>query len=206
MQQQELEASLRKPPMSARAVRVTKNIPETPRRVPSQITAWATSQGGENTPSKNSLLERSPRKMRETHRSPDTIRTAALPGFQNAFMTTPLKTGPIVAAKWKGKGVEREDPFDVHTQVASQRAASFTASSLFHQSIDSPGSTANSNDVPNDINQVDEDGDVVMLEDVSEGLATEVEAIEPLNHKVEVGAEHPFFHNVLSFDSCLESF
>ncbi|EKM81043.1 hypothetical protein AGABI1DRAFT_127085 [Agaricus bisporus var. burnettii JB137-S8] len=184
--QQELEASLRKPPMSARAVRVTKNIPETPRRVPSQITAWATSQGGENTPSKISLLERSPRKMRETHRSPDTKRTAALPGFQNAFMTTPLKTGPIVAAKWKGKGVEREDPFDVHTQVASQRAASFTASSLFHQSVDSPGSTANSNDVPNDINQVDEDGDVVMLEDVSEGLATEVEAIEPLNHKVEL--------------------
>jgi hypothetical protein len=114
-------------------------------------------------------------------------------------MTTPLKPGTKGAAKGKGKDVEREDSFENHQRVASQTAAPFIATSIFHQPVDSPGSTRNLNDVSNVDGQIDEDGDVVMFEDVNEGQATEVEAIEPLNHKVEVSAEHPSFLRCLMF-------
>jgi hypothetical protein len=118
-------------------------------------------------------------------------------------MTTPLKLGTKGIAKGKGKGVTREGSSENHLQIASQTIP-FAVTPIFHQPAESP--RANLDDAVNDDGQMDDDGDVVMFEDASEGQTTEVEAVEPLNHKIEVGAQHLSFYDVSHFDSYLGSF
>ncbi|KAF8236475.1 hypothetical protein L208DRAFT_1390557 [Tricholoma matsutake] len=124
--QQELEASIRKPPLSIRPKKVFKEPPSTPLRIPSQIRAW-NHHGTAIGPSRSFVHEtpirsRSPgnakeiAKMAHLHKSPETFKKPnMLPGFQNAFMDST----PSQRRVGKGKQREIEDVLGDNLGVAS---------------------------------------------------------------------------------------
>lgn len=176
-----------------------KSIPATPGRVPSQITAWATNnQGGEasqrltDTPRN---LRQNSGKTRNDQKSPEVIkRSTILPGFQNSFMATPLKPSPKAATRGE--------------QIGSQTVARPSVTPTHYRTVDSLDFGDNLNTILNsdDLPPVDEDGDAIMLNELSERVALEVEPIEPLNHKAEVGFKaSSFFLKFSMLDSYLAS-
>ncbi|KAF5354663.1 hypothetical protein D9756_005378 [Leucocoprinus leucothites] len=192
--QHELEASLRRPP-SARGARINKNAPATPVRVPAQISAWRISQDTgigqrlSQTPRQDTSSKPSPRAVRVSRRSPEgTKRSAFLPGFQNSFVTTPLKPDTKFDLKGKGRDLGREESIEI-SYHPSQRLTPTVATPVHQRSTngfefeDNPDATPISDDP---MPHIDEDGDSVMLDGSPEEVAEEVEPIEPLNRKIEL--------------------
>ncbi|KAJ3570275.1 hypothetical protein NP233_g4514 [Leucocoprinus birnbaumii] len=186
------KASLRRPP-STRAVKISKNAPATPVRVPNQIHAWRNNQEAEvgqrlsQTPLRNSLKP-SPRVPRVARKSPEIAKRSLL-GFQNAFAATPHKATAKLDLKGKGRDLSREASIELPHQL-SQRLLPLASTPVHQRSVDSfdfeenvidnaPGSD---DFMPN----VDEDGDSIMFDDGLEGVVEEVEPIEPINRKLEL--------------------
>ncbi|KAF9451946.1 hypothetical protein P691DRAFT_722962 [Macrolepiota fuliginosa MF-IS2] len=188
--QQELEASLRRPPASVRTTKVLKNAPATPIRVPSQIGAWRITQDPDagRELDERTIIRQSPLSTRIGPRSPEAVKPPAfLPGFQNSFMTTPLKLGSKTLNKGKEKGIRREESLEVPNQIASQRPPLRAATPLHQRSNDSldsgnPFDAALNSDGPTI--SVDGDGDTVMLDDVEDGIGED--PIKSFNYKAEL--------------------
>ncbi len=188
-----MEASFRKPPPSARAARVMKAIPTTPVRIPSQMDSWSTNrdlhvrQRPDHTPHQ---LGQSPQISRFDQKSPVMLKKPAfLPGFQNSFATAPLRLNTN-DARGKSKDVRREDSFEHIDPIASQNVEPWVATQVLHRysSSDHEDSLQVEANPDRATPSVDEDGDVVMVDDVGEGTPNEIEPIEPLNHKAEVSS------------------
>jgi hypothetical protein len=176
-----------------------KNVPVTPMRVPSQISAWNAPQRADSgqiigdTPHAQAPLRLSPHATRIGQKSSEIFKKSVfLPGFQNSFVTTPLKLGTQAGFKGKAKDLAHAESLEILGHAASQKAEPPNA--IFHQgSVDNLEFGDNIDLAPTSddpIPHVDEDGDTIMLEDAAE---EEVEQFEPLNHKAEVCTAITFF-------------
>lgn len=205
--QHELEASLRKPPMSSRSKKILREPPSTPLVIPVQMRNW-NSNDYEQGPSKSFSQETplKPQRLPSLKESPSRSRLSPskmkkpgmLPGFQNSFAaSTPLRPTKSRANKGKAKA-EDDDSFfhDLRSPSRSQRNA---------QRFSSPPPLRQQNDfdrmldtdtvvqppaghtVPTSLRVLDDDGDAVMAED-SEGEVTleELNFLGPTNWKAEL--------------------
>ncbi|OCH88272.1 hypothetical protein OBBRIDRAFT_96429 [Obba rivulosa] len=115
--QLELETSHRKPPWTARAKRLDKQLPSSPICPPSQVRGWnaannASGPSAPRTPSRTRIIHhinKSPQQTPNRKRIEDAPKAAVLPGFYNSFMTSPsvIRSNTV---KEKGKDREIAEP------------------------------------------------------------------------------------------------
>lgn len=209
LQQHEVETSSRKPPISARAKKVSKELPPTPVPLPSQMRGWSQDAANDAGPSR--LVQETPRRAHhhrtikdsptKRQRSPEFPKrhNAALPGFQNAFVdSTPSRPSHSRATKGKERAIEGLEPLLEHRSLPSYSQfvedapridsplSSPTRSS--QQNTDEKMEDANLEDTPQTF--MDVDGDVDMAEN-DEEIVEELDRIEPFNWKAEVNHPSP---------------
>lgn len=205
--QQELEASLRKPPGSARAKRIARDVPATP--IPGSSNGWNTlsqraifNNDSLQTPSRPLFVP--PPKVISPRKSQSPLKpkkAATLPGFQNSFATsTPLR--PSQKVKGKQREIISDDsnvfnaplpsqPFSRPSPSKHPRPEASRPPSPMRLSLPPPpiDNVFSSEPQSSQAQQADYDGDVVMGQEPQEPeeVVGEVYNVDPPNWKAELG-------------------
>ena len=202
LQQQELESSIRRVPVSVRAKKTSRDFPSTPIATSSAMRDW-NGNVSQHTMSRISFDETPVRPSRpappvfkssptkQVHRSPEKIKKPALPGFQNAFETSTLARSP---SKKTNKGKTKmestisldqiELPFGYSQPIISAPSQLVEKSTKAQQgySFTHPKSSAPSG--PEETQVTNDEMDVVGAE--NEDVLMEEDLYEPINWKPEV--------------------
>ncbi|KAF9481529.1 hypothetical protein BDN70DRAFT_522704 [Pholiota conissans] len=201
--QQELEASLRKPPSSVRVKKFGRDFPSTPLAVSPAMRSWT--RGGaeatgfrkpvEDTPIRLPFVSKaSPTKSRK---SPEKLRSGMLPGFENAFETsTPRRSPSKRIDKGKMAIAQESSVFgpDATNGLHPLPHVSQGPSQFQHEPVRKPTQPQEVLGIPDpsgpsatqQLQPNDDDMEVVAIESDEDPGAEEMETIDPINWKAEL--------------------
>ncbi|KAF9529411.1 hypothetical protein CPB83DRAFT_264789 [Crepidotus variabilis] len=191
--QQELEASVRKPPMSVRTKRVGRELPSTPVAVPPAMRNWqqasqSTSQRAlEETPlrpSRPPVPKTSP--MKDTRESPARTKKNPPLGFQNAFDTSTPMRSPSNRNKGKARAnppIFGEEP-KIPPPAFSQQIPAPPSQILFRESQSSSLPSSSNDFGPNDMATFDQEMGTITQETEADTML--IDEFDSINWKSEL--------------------